>query len=391
MFFILLSPFLAQAGWIQRASFGGEARHRCTAFSVGNKGYIGGGHINSGVSKTHADWWQYDPASDTWMQIADFGGGPRYHSSAFGIGEFGYVGLGEDANDNYYNDFWRYIPQINIWEPIEDYPGLPRRGAASFVLNGRGYVGTGQSDAGYQNDFYRYNPNTGLWVDVAPFPGQARSSAVGFAHNGKGYVGTGHIWGDDVRDFYAYDPVSNSWAQKADVGPTDRQDATGFVVNGYGYIGTGNDVDGYDNYDDFWRYDFALDTWTQISDFDGAARRYMVGFVINDVAYGGTGTDGTNLKDFWSFHPTLDIKNPQETEFVSYPNPSADYITIQPSQHLTPGTEISIYSQNGALIKKDQLDNQGIELAKDDLGTGVFLLVVTHENKIIHTSKIQFI
>ena len=54
----------AVENWNQKASFPGSARHRANAFSIGNKGYVGGGHINSGVSVYHKDWWQYDPSSD---------------------------------------------------------------------------------------------------------------------------------------------------------------------------------------------------------------------------------------------------------------------------------------------------------------------------------------
>ena len=78
--------------WYQRAHHGGDARHRVTAFSIGNKGYLGGGHVNSGVLITYSDYWEYDPATNTWTQIADYGGGQRYHSSAFTIGNAAYVG-----------------------------------------------------------------------------------------------------------------------------------------------------------------------------------------------------------------------------------------------------------------------------------------------------------
>lgn len=371
--------------WIPRANFGGVARHRCTAFSVGNKGYIGGGHINSGTPVYHEDYWEYDPVTDSWTQIADFGGGKRYHATAFSIGEFGYVGCGEDDDDNYHTDFYRYSPQFNVWQPIASMPGNPRRGATSFVINELGYVGTGQSDFGYEDDFYKYDPNANAWYSVADFMGEARSSAVGFSYNGKGYVGTGHIFGDHTKDFYEYDPISNSWSQKADVGTTYRQDATGFVVNGKAYIGTGNDVDGNLNYKDFWEYDFNTNTWTQISDFDAEGRRYMVSFVIDGIAYAGTGTDGTNLRDFYRFDITAsDETDWYKMEITPYPNPSIDKIIFD-----FHGLELQLqlFSVNGELIM-EKMASDKIEVNKADTGSGTFVYLLKFKNGTVRSGKI---
>ena len=227
-FIIFLIPFfgLGQNGWFQKSSHGGDARHRCTAFSIGNKGYFGGGHINSGVTITNEDYWQYDPSTDSWTQIADFGGGKRYHATAFTIGNWAYVGCGEDGADEYHNDFWKYSPIVNTWFPSEELPGNPRRGAVSFVINDEAYVGTGQSDFGYEVDFYKFDPTTETWTAIADFLGEARSGSVAFSHDEIGYLGTGHVLGAATKDFYSYEPVTDIWVQKSNVGTFLRQDAT---------------------------------------------------------------------------------------------------------------------------------------------------------------------
>ena len=377
----------ANGQWTQKTSFAGEARHRCTAFSVGNKGYIGGGHINSGEEIVYEDYWQYDPATDSWTQIADFGGGKRYQSTAFSIGDFAYVGLGEDDNDAYHNDFYRYSPEFNIWQPINNYPGNPRRGSSSFVIENRAYVGTGQSDFGYEKDFYRYDPLSNSWHGVTDFIGEERSSSVAFSYNGKGYLGTGHIIGDDTKDFYEYDPVTNSWTQKSDVGPTNRQDATGFVLNGKGYIGTGNDVDGNHNYKDFWEYNFETDTWIQLDDFDGEGRRYMVTFVLGNIAYAGTGTDGTNLKDFWAFNPLLDIGNEDFKKNLVYPNPAREIMTFNFNESFV---GIHIYNINGQEVFYRKSISSGFTLSNHDIGNGTFISILNDNEKVISRNIIQF-
>jgi len=378
---------LAQSQWNTKANFGGAARHRCTGFSIGSKGYIGGGHINSGTSYYHEDYWQYDPGSDSWTQIADFGGGKRYHSTAFTIGEFAYIGLGEDDDDNYFNDYWRYVPGLNIWQPIASYPGNPRRGATSFVIGDFGYVGTGQSDFGYEDDFYRYDPVLNQWFSIADFIGEARSAAVAFANGTSGYVGTGHVIGDDTKDFYEYDSNTDTWTQKADVGTTFRQDATGFVVNGKGYIGTGNDVDGNFNYKDFWEYDFQNNIWTQTNNFGGEGRRYMVSFVIGNIAYAGTGTDGTNLKDFWSFDPLLSVEENVIIQTTAYPNPSSNNITIRSNKKLI---GMQVYSANGQLVHQSAEASNTSIIRKTEIGEGIFICALLHEDKSVSKIKIQF-
>lgn len=376
------------AAWVQKAPYGGTAKHRCTAFSINNKGYIGGGHINSGESVYYKDYWEYDPGTNTWTQIADFGGGYRYHSTAFNIGDFGYVGLGEDDNNTYHNDFWKYIPLINTWVQVAVYPGVPRRGACSFVIDNLGYVGTGQTDVGYAADYFRYDPVTNSWTAIADFAGEARSSAVAFAHNGKGYVGTGHILGDDTKDFFEYDPFTNLWTQKADVGFLPRQDATGFVVQGEAYIGTGNDAEGTDNFGDFWKYNFDNDVWTEVAEFDGQSRRYMVSFVIGDVAYCGTGTNGTNLRDFWAFYPLLEMTEPDvTTDFKIYPNPATDYLEIK-NESLSNFDQIILSDLSGKiLLDQKTLDTQKLNL--DNFADGLYLITLLRQNKIIHAEKIQ--
>ena len=390
IFLVVINPWNSFGAWVQKAPFGGEAKHRCTAFAIGNKGYIGGGHINSGILVTFKDYWQYDPATNSWSQIADFGGGYRYHSTAFGIGSYGYVGLGENDNSEYQNDFWKYIPLINTWVQVASFPGEARRGACSFVIDNLGYVGTGQTESGYSVDFYSYNPSTNSWDTISDFIGIARSSSVAFSNNGKGYVGTGHILGDDTKDFFEYDPITDLWTQKADVGLTPRQDATGFVINGEGYIGTGNDVDATDNFDDFWKYDFDTDTWIQIEDFDGLGRRYMVSFVINNVAYCGTGTDGTNLRDFWGYYPLLsDAEFESQLSTISvYPNPSDDKIYLEwilskPNEEIS----LSIFDQSGKLILAQIMTENIFELNKNLIGTGCFFYRLQSNETIYHQGK----
>src|ERR1051326_1084169 len=95
LFFVFSLVCIAQlAGWQQMENFAGTARHRAVAISIGNRGYMGLGHINALVDVLYDDWWEYDPGTNSWTQKASFPGGPRMHRSAFSVNNKGYVGCG---------------------------------------------------------------------------------------------------------------------------------------------------------------------------------------------------------------------------------------------------------------------------------------------------------
>ena len=88
---LVFTQIQAQNAWTQKADFGGTALAQATAFSIGNKGYIGTGY-NVDDRSYKKDFWEYDPATNQWTQKADFGGTARYLATGFGIGSKGYIG-----------------------------------------------------------------------------------------------------------------------------------------------------------------------------------------------------------------------------------------------------------------------------------------------------------
>lgn len=379
--------------WHQKAHIGGDARHRCTAFEIGNKGYYGGGHINSGTAITYQDYWEYDPATNSWTQIADFGGGQRYHSSAFTIGNAAYVGCGENGSHSYTNDWWKYVPEVNTWFPIADLPGIERRGGTAFAIEGKGYFGTGQSDVSYHIDFYSYDPGTDTWLEVAEFPGEPRSASVSFVNDSKAYVGTGHKVGSPLSDFYEYDPSTDTWTTKTNVGGPIRQDAVGFSIDGKGYIGTGDDSLDSD-LGDMWEYDFDADTWTQIGDFGGAKRHYGTTFIVDNIVYLAGGTNGTNFKDLWAFAPTTSIDENllNEVQINLYPNPSTSFITIAAEIPATLQNQLSVRITDitGRTIFEGQGLDTALKIYKSDFGSGMYFLNIMHNGVIFNTQKFIF-
>lgn len=384
------------SGWIQKADFGGEARHRTTSVSIGNKAYIGLGHYNgAGTNVLLGDWWEYDPATNAWSQKADYLGGPCYHATGFTIDNFAYVGTGRisPTGNTLVQDFFRFDPATNTWLQITDFPGTSRRGAVSFVINGVGYVGTGEINSGRTSSFYSYNPTTDNWTQIASLGGSDRTSSVAFTIENYGYVGTGNTNMGSVNDFWRYAPNTNTWLMMAAVGPTNRQEAAGFSLNGKGYIGTGDDFSSGNNFKDMWEYEPSTNSWIQIEDFSGTARRYLGTLTLNGYAYAGLGTNGVNFADFWMFDQTLSLleRNIDGINVKAYPNPSSDFITIQldlPSEISINGLSIVITSLTGNNVYNEQINEQSTLINVSEYKAGIYIYSVVYDNQLIKNGSL---
>ena len=398
LFLFLPTTLLAKpSAWTQKANFGGTARHRCASFAIGNKGYVSLGHINSGPlgNILYSDFWEYDPASNSWCQKADFGGGLRYHTISFKIGSKAYVGTGRNEFSAYERDLWEFDPIANTWTAKADFPGQVRRGAISFVIDNIGYVGTGQVYSTGSNEFYAYDRSTDSWTAKADFPEAERNSACAFAIGDTGYVGTGNVWGG-TTDFYAYIPATDTWIPRANVGTIPRQEGCGFSVRGKGYIGTGDNYSSGTNYGDFWEYDPASDTWIQIEDFGGTACRYLVSFVIKDHAYCGVGTNGINFRDLWVFDQTLSLNNATRDylDVNFYPNPAIEHTNIV-VESITENVDIEnlriqVYNIAGALISDKKIQSNIEQINRPASGSGLYVYHISLNNRILEKGKIIF-
>jgi hypothetical protein len=192
--------------WTQKADFGGTGRSAAAGFSIASKGYVGTGYNGSYLK----DFWEYDPATNTWAQKADFGGTIRSVAVGFFIGSKGYIGTGDffDGSWHYYNDFWEYDPATNTWTQKASFGGPGRGQATGFSSGSKGYIGTGVEYGNniFYKDFWEYDPATNTWAQKADFGGTIRAWAVGFFIGSKGYLGTGYNSSSFYKNFWEYTP-----------------------------------------------------------------------------------------------------------------------------------------------------------------------------------------
>jgi hypothetical protein len=231
--------------WTQMADFGGSPRTGAVGFSIDDKGYIGTGSSGPTAFK---DFWEYDPIANIWVQKADFGGGNREFAAGFGIGGKGYIGTGDTGDPNFYptKDFWEYDPANDTWTRKDDFGGIVRSATFGLAIGNKGYFLGGLVNGGYDNDFWEYDPATDTWAQKTDYGGGNPYGPAGFSLGNKGYVAAGY-------ELWEYDPSTDVWTQKADVGDIYRENGVGFSIGNNGYIGIGIDPN-YGPVNDFLKY-----------------------------------------------------------------------------------------------------------------------------------------
>ncbi len=332
------------------------------AFSIGGMGYFGtgttqavsGGVVNGSIRR-------HDPTTNT-VTLMPVGIYPaRAQATAFVIGNYAYIGLGNDRNVTYFADFRKFDPALTYTTPIAPFPGGNRHGAIAFTIGNKAYVGGGlDTDTIFwnqnpSNDLWEYDPATDAWTAKAPMPA-AFEAGVAFAVGGKG-----HVIADNGSALWQYDPVANSWTVKAPIPSGNLSERSAFVANGLAYVGCGGSTQAFHAYDvntntwssapalwaaagrrnaaaysigntgylvggisgssiilnDLWDFGPVAtampDTWTQRPFFPGAPREFPIAFSIGGTAYAGGGTTGSGayLTDFQAYDPVARTWTPK--------------------------------------------------------------------------------
>jgi hypothetical protein len=372
-FFILGSLLVLQIQiqaqfWIQKASVGGVGRHRATGCATSHRGYIGLGHINgTGQDISFKDWWEYDPASDTWTQKADFPVS-THGCVAFVVDNCPVVGGGSALS----TQFYKFNTATNTWGQIANCI-LPNPGdSQGFAVNNQGFV--------YQaNQLAKYNPNTDSWSLCANAPVSFGNWTCSFVIEGSGFIKYGN-------QLLEYKPLHNQWVPRASFPGNSTGGSSGFAIQQRGYVTSGYVGALAVVTEQVWSFHPATNSWRREIDFPGTKRRFPVAWAIHDRGYIGTGTNGINLNDFWQFNPIDNTIGIDEItiDFKAYPNPFSNELTIDlnGSQGSNP-LNVSLIQLNGKTILNTTLtfDHQSFDLAQ--LPAGSYLLQISNGHQIL--------
>ncbi|MCB0737698.1 MAG: T9SS type A sorting domain-containing protein [Bacteroidetes bacterium] len=219
--------------WVQIAAFPGKVRVWASVFVIDTSAYMVGGTAGDRLK----DVWRFDAPSEKWTQLADYPGGEIGFSVAFAINGKGYVGTGASKSDSYKgrSDFYEYNPTTNSWKQVANMPGPTRVNGIGFSDGTYGYAGLGTSSGSFNNDFYRYDPSNDKWSKMAngPYAYYTQSMFV----NGKGIVPLGRLTGN--RGVYEYDVSNNRWNQLPNI-ESSRHMMGAFAIGNFGYLCVGS-------------------------------------------------------------------------------------------------------------------------------------------------------
>ena len=297
--------------WTKKKDFGGGIRVGAIAFSVGNKGYVGGGFDENQFQTRKTDFWEYNPSTNIWTKKANLP--VQVYGAGFSIENKGFV-------LNTLGDFYEYDPYLNSWKNRAPFPGGYTIGFVCFSINQKGYVGIGyhlvNGKRVGRRDFWEYDPSLDRWTRKADFIGVVRGGAIGFSAGSKGYVGIGQkitssnlvIDQEFYKDFWEYNPETNTWIQISDFGGSGRASTVSFSIGNKGYVATGIDDVSCTGIlkNDLWEYDPQRNVWIQKVNLIGEGRYSAVGFSILDKGYLGTGWGPPTIinSDFYEYIPS---------------------------------------------------------------------------------------
>ena len=302
--------------WLRTGNFINPGRSYAVTFTIVKDIYLSTGCTDTGYLN---DLWVRDSKTWAWTQMASIGveGGekalPRGYAVGFSLQNAGYVGLGYTADTPYLRDFWRFDPASNRWTKLNDFGGTARYGAVAFVVNNKAYVGTGYDGEDYLKDFWQYDPAADSWEQVGSFNGSKRRGAMTFTIGPAAYVVGGENNGQGIDDFWAFDGLTETWIRKrtiSDASPNEYDDdyeivrryGAAFVLDGKAYISCGDLNNILRN--DTWEYDPVTDLWKREAVLDGPARTGAMGFSGNGYGFLAAGrSESSFFNDVYQFLP----------------------------------------------------------------------------------------
>jgi len=375
IFFFLCGTLVAQTEnyWTKKADFGGLKRERAVGFTIGEKGYIATG-VDTAEFVLN-DLWEYEPLTDSWTQKADLPGEARRNAVAFVIGSKAYIGTGmNNANANLGNtlsDLWEYTPATNTWVQKANYPSIPIYFGTAFSIDSRGYICGGKKGPNwYTAELWEYNPATDSWAQQSSFPAGVRYQLGSFVVGNSAYIGLGTDQDMYRKDIWEYKPALDLWTEKADLPGSERASSHLFGIGTRGYVCMGSNGG---NLDDLWEYNPLDNTWSSKATYGGSARKNGATFVVYGKAFLGTGKGNSGKKQsMWEYSPGayVGLAEHAEADITIFPNPATDNINVQVNS-----TEIErydIFTLQGTHVLSSPF---AASISINELSSGVYLLV----------------
>lgn len=238
---------------------------------VGNSLYMfGGGSITSTAS---SQLWRFDPSSSSWSLVSPGGSQPggRFKHAAANFQNQLYILGGENQSGQKLDDVWRYDPATNTWKQVAQDTQPPSRSGHTAVSSGGSKLfvyGGSMITPTMPGAVWSFEPSTGYWsVESMGWEnpqGTHNQHAAGMIGSRMYIVGgSTNPSADFVQsyDFSIHDFVSITSTQPSPARRTHQ--ATAFSGSDI-YIFGGSSITG--TMSDSWRFNAPSRTWTRLPD-----------------------------------------------------------------------------------------------------------------------------
>ena len=217
--------------------------------------------------------WAYEPALDTWCEVASMATARCDHGAAALDGKLYVIGGNTDSGNTALDQAEVYDPKADSWQPLPSMP-TARRSLAAAAVAGKVYAIGGLDDEFDVSDAVEaYDPISGAWTRVASLP-VARSIHTATVVGGKIYVMGGNLgmsYNEDADEdadvatdrVDVYDPAADSWQQMAAM-PTAKYSHAAAVLDGKICV-SGGCLDSGERSDALKAYDPVANTWTKLA------------------------------------------------------------------------------------------------------------------------------
>jgi N-acetylneuraminic acid mutarotase len=199
--------------WTQIGDFPGGARRYASAFSIGDDIYVGLGTMDND-KKYMNDFYKY--SNGQWSTIKPLPGEKRRNANVVTLDGKAYV-ISGDHNKSL-SDFWQYDPATDSWTQFAEIndedtgnPAVARNDAAVFASQGNIYLVGGTSGNSVLSSVFEYNMADSIWTEKTSIETSVTRQGAGyFLIDGMGYVIGGHSGSRYLADFYKFEP----WVEK---------------------------------------------------------------------------------------------------------------------------------------------------------------------------------
>ena len=153
----------ASDSWVQKATLPGPGRTAASAFAPpvanGSVYVCAGSRFANGATTFFNDLWEYRPSTDSWVQGPDLPAAGRAAAVGISLPTTGVIATGTDGNGilQTFNDCWIYSPASKTWAQSANVGGGVRCNAGGFSIGNTLYIAAGNYLSVDKTDFWSLN------------------------------------------------------------------------------------------------------------------------------------------------------------------------------------------------------------------------------------------